>query len=590
MSKALEGLGVSAGRAVGPLLRLGAAPQLPAPHPVADVGAQRSVALAALRLLGDELDARAARAGSAQARDVLDAQALIARDTTLADAVADLVGGGQDAAHAVHAAFTAQAEMLRAAGGYLAERAADLEDLRARALAYVLGVAMPGVPDPGYPYVLAADDLSPADTAQLDPASVLALVTARGGPTSHTAILARALGLPAVVGCPAILEVPDGAVVSVDGDAGVVQTDVPQDPDSASPSLAQPPPPTAAPQHWAGPGRTADGHPVPLLLNAGSVRDARSPAAASAEGVGLLRTELLFLSRQQEPSLAEQRAAYAELFAAFLGRRVVVRTLDAGADKPLPFLGLEQEPNPALGVRGLRIATARPDVLDTQLEAIALAAKDTGARVWCMAPMVATAGEAAGFKQMARAHGLAHVGAMVEIPAAALRARHLLEHMDFLSIGTNDLGQYTLAADRQCGALSELLDPWQPALLDLVAACARAGREAGKPVGVCGEAAADPLLACVLVGLGVSSLSMSGAALARVGQRLRRHTRAACEDFARAALEAGDAAEARAVVQCLAARTELDPDPDPNPTSTPTPDPASGPHGACGNPEAFAAA
>jgi phosphotransferase system enzyme I (PtsI) len=294
--------------------------------------------------------------------------------------------------------------------------------------------------------------------------------------------------------------------------------------------------------------------------------------------VGLLRTELLFLSRHEAPSLAEQRAAYAELFAAFPGRRVVVRTLDAGADKPLPFLDLEQEPNPALGVRGLRTAAVRPEVLDTQLEAIARAAEDSGAQVWCMAPMVATAGEAAGFRDLARAHGLGTVGAMVEIPAAALRARQLLEQVDFLSIGTNDLGQYTLAADRQCGALAELLDPWQPALLDLVAACARAGCEAGKPVGVCGEAAADPLLACVLAGLGVSSLSMSGAALARVGQRLGRHTRAECEDFARAALEAGDAREARAAVGRLAARGGSDRDA------------ASGPGLSPGPAESFAAA
>ena len=594
MSKTLEGLGVSPGRAVGPLLRLGAVPELPAPHPVADVHAESSVALAALRLLGDELDARAERAVSAQARDVLEAQALIARDSTLADAVADLIAGGQDAAHAVHAAFSAQAEVLRAAGGYLAERAADLEDLRARTVAYVLGVAMPGVPDPGHAYVLVADDLSPADTAELDPGSVLALVTARGGPTSHTAILARALGLPAVVACPAILDVADGTVVSVDGEAGLVHTDAaptpgspptPSTPTSASASVS-----ASASQPWAGPGRTADAHHVPLLLNAGSVRDVRSPAAANAEGVGLLRTELLFLSRQEAPSLAEQRAAYTELFAAFPGRRIVVRTLDAGADKPLPFLGLEQEPNPALGVRGLRTASVRPEVLDVQLEAIARAAEDSGAQVWCMAPMVATAGEAAAFRDLARAHGLTTVGAMVEIPAAALRARQLLEQVDFLSIGTNDLGQYTLAADRQCGALAELLDPWQPALLDLVAWCAEAGREAGKPVGVCGEAAADPLLACVLVGLGVSSLSMSGAALARVGARLIRHTRAECEDFARAALEAGDAREARALVQRLAARTERDPVPAPDAEPASGSADPTGTTGTNGTAESFAAA
>lgn len=599
MSDALTGLGVSPGRATGPLLHLGPAPALPPARPVVHAHAEIDAALAALRLLADELDARAARASSRQARDVLQAQALMARDPLLADAVSDLVGQGRDAAHALHEAFRAQAALLREAGGYLAERAADLEDLRARAVAYALGEPMPGVPDPGYPYVLAADDLSPADTAALEPGSVLALVTARGGPTSHTAILARALGLPAVVGCPGILQVADGTPVAVDGEAGTVETAAPQNPQTPrSPQSHQTPqsPATARPRtedaasQWTGPGRTADGHRVALLLNAGSVRDARSPAAAHAEGVGLLRTELLFLSRHEAPSLDEQRDAYAQLFAAFAGRRVVVRTLDAGADKPLPFLGLQAEPNPALGVRGLRTAAVRPEVLDVQLEAIAQAARGSGAQVWCMAPMVATPAEAAAFREAAHAHGLGPVGAMVEIPAAALRARRLLDEVDFLSIGTNDLGQYTMAADRQCGALAELLDPWQPPLLDLVAACARAGREAGKPVGVCGEAAADPLLACVLVGLGVGSLSMSAAALARVGQRLSRHTRAACERFAHAALAARDPREARAAVADLAARDEPDPAPLSDPAPAPLSESTSGPTAGTGSAEAIAAA
>jgi phosphotransferase system enzyme I (PtsI) len=230
------------------------------------------------------------------------------------------------------------------------------------------------------------------------------------------------------------------------------------------------------------------------------------------------------------------------------GRKVVVRTLDAGADKPLPFLQQQDEPNPALGIRGLRVSWRRPDVLRTQLEAIAEAARATAAEVWVMAPMVATAAEAAAFTASCRDAGLATAGAMVEIPAAALRAASLLRAVDFLSIGTNDLSQYTFAADRQCGDLAELLDPWQPALLNLIAACAAAGQAAGKPVGVCGEAAADPLLAVVLAGLGITSLSMSARAISGVRDALAAHTLDDCRQFAKAALDAESASAARGVL------------------------------------------
>jgi phosphoenolpyruvate-protein kinase (PTS system EI component) len=226
----------------------------------------------------------------------------------------------------------------------------------------------------------------------------------------------------------------------------------------------------------------------------------------------------------------------------------VVRTLDAGADKPLPFLGLAAEENPALGIRGLRTARLRPEVLDLQLTAIAEAARQAEAEVWVMAPMVSTPGEAAWFAERVRSHGLAVAGAMIEVPAAALRSRQMLEHVDFLSIGTNDLGQYTMASDRQNGDLADLLDPWQPALLDLIGECAAAGTDVGKPVGVCGEAAADPLLAVVLVGLGVSSLSMSARAVSGVRESLSRFSLAECAFAARLALAADDARAAREAV------------------------------------------
>jgi phosphotransferase system enzyme I (PtsI) len=399
--------------------------------------------------------------------------------------------------------------------------------------------------------VLVADDLAPADTVGLDPATVLALVTERGSPTSHTAILARSLGLPAVVGLPGAAGLADGTLVRVDGAAGTVEVGV--DPGLAGPAAVELP-------DYAGPGRTADGHAVQLLLNIGSAADLvtggggaaaglRDAGIAAAEGVGLFRTEFLFLDRHDMPAADEQRAAYEAAFrAAGARRKVVLRTLDAGADKPLPFLGLRPEPNPALGVRGLRAARVRPEVLTAQLEAVAAAARATGAEVWVMAPMVSTAAEAASFADAVRAAGLPTAGVMVEVPAAALHADRLLAAVDFLSIGTNDLGQYAMAADRQSSELAELLDPWQPALLSLVAACGEAGRRAGKPVGVCGEAAADPLLAPVLVGLGITSLSMSARAVPLVGAALARVTRPDCEALARLALDAPTPAAARAAV------------------------------------------
>ncbi|GAA0560142.1 putative PEP-binding protein [Actinomadura livida] len=266
---------------------------------------------------------------------------------------------------------------------------------------------------------------------------------------------------------------------------------------------------------------------------------------ADVAGVGLFRTEFLFLGRREEPGPDEQAAAYAEVFAAAGDRTVVVRTLDAGADKPLPFLRMPDEPNPALGVRGLRVARRRPDVLTTQLEAIAAAAAETRARVAVMAPMVSTPAEADEFVALARDRGLPVAGVMIEVPSAALRAARILREAEFLSIGTNDLSQYTLAADRQSSDVPELLDPWQPAVLDLVARCAEAGGAAGKSVGVCGEAAADPLLAPVLAGLGVTRLSMAPRALPAVRAALLRRTFGECADLAERVLAADGPAEAR---------------------------------------------
>lgn len=434
--------------------------------------------------------------------------------------------------------------MLQSAGGYLAERAADLDDIANRAVALLLGEPMPGVPSPGHPFVLLADDLAPADTATLDPATVLAVVTERGGPTSHTAILAKTLGIPAVVSCPAVLSIGDGTVVAVDGSTGVVLID--PTPEEIAQSARRSAERAARLAASHGPGRTRDGHPVKLLANVGGPADVPGVIAANADGIGLLRTEFLFLDRRDAPTLGEQQATYAEILTGLQGRKAVVRTLDAGADKPLAFATQQAEPNPALGIRGLRLDALLPDLYDTQLEALARAVKDTNADVWVMAPMVSTAAEAAAFAERVRGHGLPIAGVMIEVPAAALCAAQIMEYVDFVSIGTNDLSQYTFAADRQAGALAPLLDPWQPALLQLIAMTAAAGHAAGKPVGVCGEAASDPLLAVVLTGLGVTSLSMASPSLAEVRAALAERTLAECQAAATAALAAPTPATARA--------------------------------------------
>ncbi|GAA1591125.1 phosphoenolpyruvate--protein phosphotransferase [Actinoplanes couchii] len=546
MAEVLTGIGVCAGTVAGPLLWIAGAPALPAPTTVTDTEAEVARAEAALASVVAELERRADRATDGTIAEVLRAEAMMADDDMLREGVREQIEAGQDASHAIDGAFASFREAFTAAGGYLAERVADLDDLRDRAVAVLLGLPMPGVPSPGHPYVLAARDLAPADTADLDPDQVVALVTEVGGPTSHTAILARALGLPAVVACPGVLAVPDGTLVLVDGATGRVEAGVDEVTVKAATEAARQA--SEAASGLTGPGETADGYGVKLLANVGSAKNVPAADEAHAEGVGLFRTELLFLDRAQEPTHDEQVAAYREVFTAMTGRRVVIRTLDAGADKPLPFLNQDGEPNPALGVRGLRVARQRPQVLTTQLAAIAEARAQTGADVWVMAPMVSTLPEAKEFAEAVYAAGLPKAGVMIEVPAAALRAADLLGVVDFLSIGTNDLSQYTFAADRMCGDLADLLDVWQPALLQLIGICGEAGRAAGKPVGVCGEAAADPLLAPILVGLGVTSLSMSPRAIPQVRAALAARTEADCRRLAEQAVAAPDAAGARALV------------------------------------------
>lgn len=545
------GVGVSPGRVIGtvrqmpkPISEPPAGEQLPA----GTTAEEATTALkAASQAVHDELKSRAAHA-SGDGKAVLEATALMAKDTMLIKGAAKLVARGTSAERAIWESGSSVSEMLHNLGGYMAERATDVLDVRARIVAELRGVPAPGIPASDTPFVLVADDLAPADTATLDPNKVLALVTSGGGPQSHTAIIARSLGLPAVVAAVGVDHIADGTEIFLDGAAGTVTAE----PDESLRAAAEAWAATASLlAEFTGTGATADGHHVPLLANVGGAKDAEAAAKLGAQGVGLFRTEFCFLERDTEPSVEEQAAAYKGVFDAFPGKKVVLRTLDAGADKPLPFLTDSTEPNPALGVRGYRTDFTTPGVLDRQLEAIALAANQSEADVWVMAPMISTAEEAARFASMCADAGLKTPGVMVEVPSAALTAEAILREVGFASLGTNDLTQYAMAADRQLGPLANLNTPWQPAVLRLVGLTVEGSRAEGnnKPVGVCGEAAADPALAVVLTGLGVSTLSMTARSLAAVAAVLKTVTLQEAQELAKVALAAPSATEARARVR-----------------------------------------
>lgn len=540
----LTGTGVGRGLAIGPILRM--PDPLPEPEPGShpgDADAEFQTVSTALAETAQSLNERAIAAGG-EAKDVLEAAALMALDPSLADDVRARIIAGTSGERAVFEAFAAFQDMLTGLGGYMAERAADLADVSQRVIASLRGVPAPGVPTSDVPFILVARDLAPADTALLDLDRVLGLITRDGGPTSHTAILARSKSIPAIVGVTGALDLTDGTVVIADASTGTVTAD-PSDAmlAAARAVIAERAARAVAP---ITDGALADGTRVPLLANLGSPADAAAAVALGAEGVGLFRTEFLFLDSQTAPTVAEQQAKYAELLSHFTGRKVVVRALDAGADKPLSFLNDAEEENPALGLRGLRSLRASEQILRDQLTALANAQRDSDAELWVMAPMVADSEETEYFVALGRELGLNTIGVMAEIPALALVADEVLESADFVSIGTNDLTQYTMAADRMLGSVASYQDPWHPAVLRLVKMLGDAGARAGKPVGVCGEAAADPALAVVLVGLGVTSLSMTPAALADVRAELAGVTLAEARERAARALGARSAAGARA--------------------------------------------
>ena len=438
----------------------------------------------------------------------------------------------------------------------LAERAADLRDVGRRVLAQICGIETLVAPDE--PYILVMDEVGPSDVARLDPAQVAGILTARGGATAHSAIVARALGIPALVGAgDAVLLLKPGTVLLLDGQKGrlTVAPDADtlrraaEDRDNREQRLQ------AAAAKRMEPAVTRDGHAVEVFANIGD--SAGTPAAVEqgAEGIGLLRTELLFMAHSQAPDEATQEAEYRRVLDDLQGRPLVVRTLDVGGDKPLPYWPIDKEENPFLGVRGIRLTLQRPDVMESQLRALLRAADNRPLRI--MFPMVGTVEEWRQARDMTERLRLEipvadlQIGIMIEVPSAALLAPVLAKEVDFFSVGTNDLTQYTLAIDRGHPTLSAQADGLHPSVLQLIDITVRAAHANGKWVGICGELAADPLAVPVLVGLGVDELSVSARSIGEVKACVRELNVSSAKQLAQTALTVGSAAEVRALVEAL---------------------------------------
>ncbi|MGN6330627.1 MAG: phosphoenolpyruvate--protein phosphotransferase [Motilibacteraceae bacterium] len=501
-----------------------------------------------------------ARAAGPDAAGVFEAHLLLLDDPDVVADAARRIQEGTDAAHAWLAATEAlRAQLAALPDPYQRERAADVVAVADQVLAALAGSAAAAGPDLGGARggtVLVAPDLTPAQAVGLDPARVAGVVLAHGSPTAHATILARARAVPLVLGAgSAVLDLPDGTVVALDGATGELHVD----PDPATRQAmerrraAQQ---TAAQEALARagePARTRDGVHVLVAANVGSLPDALGAAARGADAAGLVRTEFLFLDRESAPDVEEQEAVYRELATALDGRRITLRTLDVGGDKPLPYLPTAPEENPFLGVRGIRLSLARPALLADQLLAVVRTAHHHPVSV--MVPMVATVAELLTARRLledaARRDGRPlpadlQVGVMVEIPAAALKTAALAPHVDFLSIGTNDLTQYALAVDRGNQALTALGDPYDPGVLGLVDAVCRGAGD--RLVAVCGELAGDPRATALLVGLGVRELSLTPAQVPLVKDAVRATDAGAAARLARRALVADGPDAVRALL------------------------------------------
>jgi phosphoenolpyruvate-protein phosphotransferase len=571
--RTVHGIPASTGVARGPWVVISASdapaggridrPQAPAE--VARLLAARDVAATELEVLAEELIA----AGRAEG-EIFDAQAMMARDPSLLDAATAAIGEGNDAIAAIRIAAAGVAGQLRALGDeLLAARAADVLDVAERIAARLAGVDRSVVLD--VPSIVVADDIPPSIAAGLPRDRLLGMALESGSATSHAAILARAFGIPAVVGAAGLLtaatasDSPSAGVAVIDGDSGEVVFE----PDDAAAARLDDRRAAAdraarhALEEASLPAVTRDGVGVTLLANIGTPAEAERAVALGATGVGLFRTEFLFVERSAPPTEDEQLEANLAVVEAFRPGPVTIRLLDVGGDKPIPWLPIPVEPNPFLGVRALRLATEQPDLFVTQLRA-AMRAAAGGGRVKVMAPMIADAADVALLEDLAgqargslAADGLPHgeveLGVMLEIPSAVLVAPSFFRRLVFASLGTNDLLQYTLAADRGNAALERYRDPLHPALLRLIDSAAKDAATAGVELSVCGEMAGDPAAALALVGLGVTVLSMASSSLAPVRRAIRGAEGAVLRETAREALDAASATAVRRRFEALLA-------------------------------------
>ena len=494
------------------------------------------------------------RAAAAEA-DIFDVHLEILDDPDLLDGVLTRINGQQSAAQAWQSTIDARAKLVAGLDDpLLAARSADLHDVGYRVLRLLAGADDQGHKLPDHPVIILAHDLSPSDTASLDKNKVLGFCTAVGGPTAHSAIIARALSLPAIVSAgEKVLDIEDGTVVIVNGGNGLLTIG----PDKTAVSQAQ-----TAQLQWqtqrddaeksaAQPAITQDGHRVEIAANIGGLAGAQEAMRSGAEGVGLLRTEFLFLERTEAPTEDEQFAVYRDVAKEMQNQPVIIRTLDIGGDKPLPYIKVPPEDNPFLGERGIRLCLNRPELLREQLRAILRAAEFGKLRI--MFPMVADISEwraARAIVEEIRAELNAppvELGIMIEVPSAALMADAFAQEVDFFSIGTNDLTQYTLAMDRMHPLLAGKSDGLHPAVLRLIARTVDAAHAAGKWTGVCGELGADPQAVPILIGLGLDELSVSVPAIPTVKAQVRSLHLKQAKSIAQKALACATAQEVRAI-------------------------------------------
>ncbi len=554
------GAGLLAGVAAAPGLGVGRVFQLrrteyDVPVQGADAATESRRLDSALAAAAAELVAQGAGRDASSRAQILAAHTELLTDPGLLAAAREGIARGRGAAYAwreAYGAFAARVATLPTA--LLRERAGDIRDVGERVLAG-LAVARTGAAEIPAGCVIVAEELTPSQTAALDPARVAGFCTTGGGATGHTAILARALGLPAVCGIDAAARgLADGTLVILDGDRGTLDTT----PDAAAIAAATAARAAVAEQRARAlavatdDAVTRDGQRIEVGANVRDLAETTAAMRAGGDGIGLLRSEFLFAERTVAPDEAEQAAAYRAIASAVgPSRRLVVRTLDVGGDKPLPYLPLPHEENPFLGIRGIRVGLAHPELLATQLRAIASAAALT--RLCIMFPMIATLEELRAARALldpiARAGGHAiEIGIMVEVPSAALIAERLAAEADFFSIGTNDLTQYTLAMDRGHPALAAQADGLHPSVLRLIAMTVEAAHRHGRWVGVCGGLAGDPVAVPALVGLGVDELSVSPPSVPTVKAQVRTLSRRDCQRLAHALLELGSAAEVRAAI------------------------------------------